>query len=52
MNIVTSKDGTKIAYDQTGQGPPNAILVSKKGLGHTKQLNAGLIAAELKNFFQ
>ncbi|MCR8643791.1 alpha/beta hydrolase [Paenibacillus sp. N1-5-1-14] len=30
---------------------PNAQLVSKKGLGHTKALNAKLIAAELKAFF-
>jgi len=31
---------------------PNAKLVSKKGLGHTKQLNTKLIASELKSFFQ
>lgn len=31
---------------------PNATLVSKKGLGHTKKLNANLIAAELISFFQ
>jgi len=31
---------------------PQAKLVSKKGLGHTKQLNAKLIASELIAFFQ
>lgn len=30
---------------------PNARLVSKKGLGHTKQLNAKMIASELTSFF-
>ncbi|MCM3127942.1 alpha/beta fold hydrolase [Paenibacillus provencensis] len=30
---------------------PNAQLVSKKGLGHTKKLNAKLIASELSAFF-
>ncbi|WP_410795717.1 alpha/beta fold hydrolase [Paenibacillus sp. J5C2022] len=31
---------------------PNARLLSKKGLGHTKKLNAGLISQELITFFQ
>ncbi|WP_054955723.1 alpha/beta fold hydrolase [Paenibacillus dakarensis] len=31
---------------------PDAKLISKKGLGHTKQLNATIIATELKDFFQ
>lgn len=31
---------------------PNAKLLSKKGLGHTKQLNAKKIALELINFFK
>lgn len=31
---------------------PNARLISKKGLGHTKQLNTKLIAAELTSFFE
>ncbi|MFF2888590.1 alpha/beta fold hydrolase [Paenibacillus sp. NPDC057967] len=30
---------------------PNARLVSKKGLGHTKKLSAALIASELEAFF-
>ncbi|MFC6333558.1 alpha/beta fold hydrolase [Paenibacillus septentrionalis] len=30
---------------------PNAQLISKKGLGHTKQLNTKMIAAELTSFF-
>lgn len=33
------------------QGLPNAILLSKKGLGHTKKLDAPKIAAELSAFF-
>ncbi len=31
---------------------PSARLSSKKGLGHTRQLNAALIAAELNGFFR
>jgi pimeloyl-ACP methyl ester carboxylesterase len=31
---------------------PNAKLVSKKGLGHTKKLNTKLIASELTEFFR
>lgn len=30
---------------------PNAKLLSKRGLGHTKQLNTKMIAGELKSFF-
>ncbi|MCR2805813.1 alpha/beta fold hydrolase [Paenibacillus soyae] len=33
------------------QALPNARLLSKRGLGHTKQLNAKLIANELRSFF-
>ncbi|RXZ78561.1 alpha/beta hydrolase [Paenibacillaceae bacterium] len=31
---------------------PNAQLLSKKGLGHTKKLNASLISSELASFFK
>lgn len=31
---------------------PKAHLISKKGLGHTKQLNTKMIAAELTSFFE
>lgn len=31
---------------------PNAQLMSKKGLGHTKKLNAAIVSSELKAFFE
>lgn len=42
------RDGARSVADAL----PHAKLVSKKGLGHTKQLNTKLIASELIAFFQ
>jgi hypothetical protein len=47
MDIVTSKDGTRIAYERQGAGPA-VVLVG--GAAVTRSENAGL-AAELASRF-
>lgn len=47
-----SPAGLRHGAQSVADALPHAKLVSKKGLGHTKQLNAKLIAAELKAFFR
>lgn len=44
---VRSKDGTEIAFDESGQGPP-VVLVS--GALSTRAMNSGLAAALAKRF--
>ncbi|MCM3630592.1 alpha/beta hydrolase [Paenibacillus glycanilyticus] len=39
------------AAQQTAEVLPNAQLISKKGLGHTKKLHATMVARELSSFF-
>jgi pimeloyl-ACP methyl ester carboxylesterase len=47
MTTVTSKDGTTIAYDKTGQGPA-VILVSGGSVDHTSNI---LLASQLEKDF-
>lgn len=47
MNTVTSKDGTTIAYDKSGQGPA-VILVSGGSVDHTSNIP---LAAQLEQAF-
>ena len=47
METVTSKDGTTIAYDRTGDGPP-VVLVS--GGSVDRSSNAGLAEQDLAVF--
>ena len=44
MNTVTSKDGTTIAFDTVGQGPPLVIVGGALNDRHAAETQAGLLA--------
>jgi len=44
MNTVTSKDGTKIAFDTVGEGPPLVIVGGALNDRHAAATQAGLLA--------
>ena len=47
MNTVNSKDGTKIAFDTVGQGPPLVIVGGALNDRHAAATQAGLLASNL-----
>lgn len=49
MPHVTSRDGTSIAYDKTGEGP--AVLLVDGAMGHREHFGSGPLAAELARTF-
>ncbi len=49
MNTVTSKDGTRIAYDKLGAGP--AVIVVDGALGYRGQMGQDALAAALADHF-
>jgi pimeloyl-ACP methyl ester carboxylesterase len=49
MSTITSKDGTTIAYDRSGEGP--AVVLVDGAMGHRAQFGARLLAAALADCF-
>lgn len=49
MRYVTSRDGTTIAYDKTGEGP--AVLLVDGAMGHRANFGSRPLAAELAQTF-